>query len=64
MTSGAWGTTALGPLSAGSDETSYVRFLIRLLRGVVALIVAGFIIGGTQFGWETFRPGEEVTEVV
>jgi len=47
-------TTAnhFAPLQVGADETRYVRFLVRLMRGVVSLIVTLFIIGGIGIGYE------------
>jgi len=57
-------TTAndVAPLRVGVDETRYVRFLVRLMRGVVALIVAGFIIGGFGTGYAVGHANDRSTE--
>jgi len=60
MTPGA----AEAPPPLRTSETPYAKFLVRLMRGVVALIVAGFIVGGIGIGYAFAHRNDRAPEWV
>lgn len=56
------GRKRVAPLQAGAPETPYARFLVQLMRVVVALIVAGFVVVGIRIGYDIAHENDRSTE--